>query len=281
MDFISRAVNKVLYEAGKRTYTEYYIKTFAQEDQATAKQYISDLFTLQTAADPAVYFQKRQEFERFEKVCQLKKFKPETRKAANLLNSFGTNGIQNGTYLGYKPQGTKIWNYFPNPFGVFAYFGEQYWVVGACLDLLAQEINSDGFMLKASEGVSEEKLRGYYKQLNELKIEELWVTHAVHMMLYGNFFALPHWGKRTRKLTKYEILYPPRLAPLFNNQDLSIEGYEYAIGKVNRYYPAGDVQKDSSPSLFGRELGAPILLSCVTEIETAMMTMSFNNNVMQ
>ena len=281
MNFISQAVNNMLHKAGKRSYAEYFIKQLAPQDQPTAHKYFKDLYTLETAADPVVYFQKLQEFGRFVEDCKSRTSSPEVRKTFTAGIGIGSSLGGSTNMFGYKPQGTKIWNYFPNPFGVFAYFGEQYWAVGACLDLLRQEINSDGFMLKASEGVSEEKLREYYKKLTELDMDKLWVEHAVHKMLYGNFFALPHRGKRTRALVKYEILYPPRLAPIFNKSDFSIEGYQYSVGLLNRYYDADEIQKDSCASLFGRELGAPVLLSCVTEIETAMMTMSFNNNVMQ
>lgn len=278
MNFISQAVNNVLYKAGRRSYAEFWVKQFPAEYQVEAKQKLQELSTIETAADPAVYFKKLQELGSFADACQTRS---KTLQGQKVLGGPAT-AFQGGTTMfGYKPQGTKIWNFFPNPWGVFAYFGEQYWAVGACLDLLRQEINSDGFMLKASAGVSEEKLRGYYKQLNDLDIDKLWVEHAIHKMLYGNFFALPHYGKRTRRLVRYEILYPPRLAPLFNKSDFTIEGYEYSVGRVNRYYTAKEVQRDSNASLFGRQIGSPILLSCVTEIETAMMTMTFNNNVMQ
>lgn len=255
---------------------EFWVKQFPPQLQPEAKRQLSELTMIETAADPVVYFQKLQELGRFADSCQIKS------KSEKMIGNSVSSIYQGATTMfGYKPQGTKIWNFFPNPWGVFAYFGEQYWAVGACIDLLRQEINSDGFMLKASPGVSEEKLRGYYKQLNELNIDKLWVEHAVHKMLYGNFFGLPHYSKRNRKVVKYEILYPPNLTPKFNKTDMTIEAYVYNIGRVDRVYSPKEVQKDSSASLFGREIGSPILLSCVTEIETAMVTMTFNNNVMQ
>lgn len=124
---------------------EFWVKQFPPQLQPEAKRQLTELTMIETAADPVVYFQKLQELGRFADSCQIKS------KSEKMLGNSITSVYQGATTMfGYKPQGTKIWNFFPNPWGVFAYFGEQYWAVGACIDLLRQEINSDGFMLKAS-----------------------------------------------------------------------------------------------------------------------------------
>jgi hypothetical protein len=270
---ITQMPNEYLHKVGRRSYLEYFVKQLPAEHQGTAKKYFQDLYTLEVAADPTVYFQKLQEFNGF-----IQDVQRHTSKDA--LNG-GSLFRPQGDFFGYKAAGSKIWNYFPNPFGVFAYFNEQYWAVGRCIDLVRETIESDGFALKAAEGVSSEKLKEYYRKLMSLNIEQLWVEQPIHMMMFGNFFALPHFGKKSKGLTKYEILFPPRLMPVFNRITAEIEEYEYTVGRVIRTYPKSEVDHDAGTTLFGKPLGTPPLLSCTVELETALMTMNFNNNVLQ
>lgn len=272
---LSRIANEFLYSMGRRSYAEYFIKQLPPEDQEEGRYYLTQLTNTKEAANPASYFRVLQDFTGFISKCQTKDVGKEVKKAYLFANPQDTG------YFGTRPQGSKIWTFFPNPFGVFAYVAEQYWAVTRCINLVRETVEADGFALKADEGVSEETLIGYYKQLRELDIETLWVEFIAHSMLFNNFFALPHIGKRSRKLKKYEILYPPRLSPKFNNSTYEIEQYEYRIGKIRRYYSVDEVDHAMGASMFGKELGPPSLLSCITEIETALMTMSFNNNMLQ
>lgn len=265
---ITQIPNEYLRSIGKRSYLEYFVNQLEPQYREKAKRYFKELHTLEIASNPTIYFQKMAEFNGFVQQATAKKsldgssmFRPQ------------------GDMFGYRAQGSKIWNYFPNPFGVFAYFDEQYWAVGRCVDLMRETIYSDGFTLKAAKGVSDQKLKEYYKKLLELDMETLWVEQPIHMLMFGNFFALPHYSKK--ELKKYEILYPPRLMPIFNRVTEVIDGYQYTIGRIVRNYDVDKVDHDAGPTLFGKQLGSPPLLSCTTEIETALMTMNFNNNVMQ
>jgi hypothetical protein len=276
MDFLrrfSQVPNEWLRSAGKRSYLEYFVNQLEPSDRPTAKKYFQELYELEVAANPTIYFQKLQEFNGFIQEAA-------TRNSPNKVDkTYMFRG--NPTFFGYRVQGSKIWNYFPNPFGVFSYFAEQYWAVGRCIDLVRETIEADGFALKAGPNVTDEQLNEYYKKLISLDIEKLWVEQPIHMMVFGNFFALPHYGSKSRGLVKYEILYPPRLTPLFNRNTERIDGYEYVMGRLMRRYLTNEVDHEAGPSLFGKALGTPPLLSCVTELETALMTMTFNNNVMQ
>jgi len=270
---ITQIPNEFLYNIGKRSYGEYFIKQLAKQDQPKARKYLESLYDMKIASDPQLFFKKMQEFGSFVEDCKMRSSGLDVKK----------------TYLypaadqafGSRPQGSRIWSFFANPWAVFAYFNEQYWAVGRCLDLVRETILSDGFALKGAEGLSEEKLIEYYKILDKLNINELWTEYIIHMMLYGNFFALPHYGKRSRKVVKYEILYPPRIYPIVSQINDKTEGYEYRIGRIKRYYSVDEVDHSQTPSMQGKDIGPPPLLSCTTEIETALMTMNFNNDAMQ
>jgi len=270
---IGQLPNKLLYNMGKRSYAEYFIKQLNPKDQKKAKQYFKDLSTLDTAADPFVYFKKLGEFGSYITECQ-------ARASGEEVSKFYTFGNNPNTF-GPRPQGSKIWSFFPNPFGVFSYFEENYWAVGRCIDLMRETIRNDGFALKAADGVSQEKLVDYYKQLNDLDIKTLWVEYCIHKALFGNFFGMAHYGKRSRKVVKYEILYPPRLIPVINNNTEEIDSYEYYVGRIRRFYTLEEVDHAMNPTTQGKALGPPPLLSCTVEIETALTTMNFNNDVMQ
>ncbi len=276
---LAQIPNNFLYKYGYRSLAEYKIKQLDPKDQQQGKQYLAKLTTLNNIADPEVGFRVLQEFDKF---CERTNL-AETTKAIKASKTVPSNfySPQDAGYFGTRPQGSKIWSLFANPFGVFAYCDEQYGTVGRCFDLVRETITADGFALKGKEGVSEEKLIEYYKRLSALDIEELWVEFAIHNMAFGNFFALPHYSKRNRVLKKYEILYPPRLYPKFNKATYEIEEYQYTIGRLSMFYDVSEVDHAMHASLFGKQLGPPPLLSCITEIETALMTIAFNNNVMQ
>ena len=62
-----------------------------------------------------------------------------------------------------------------------------------------------------------------------------------------------------------------------NNHD----NYEYYVGRIRRFYTTNEVDHAMNPTTQGKALGPPPLLSCTVEIETALTTMNFNNDVMQ
>lgn len=273
---LSRIPNQFLYKIGKRSYVEYWIKQLPPENQEEGRARLQDLTDTSKVINPVGHFQALQSFNDFVVKCKTKDVGDEIKKTY----SFG-NLNNNTGYFGTNPQGSKIWNLFANPFAVFAYVAEQYWAVGRCIDLVRETIEADGFALQGAPGLSDEKLQEYYKKLKEVNIEELWVEIPIHEMLFGNFFALPHVGKRSRALKKFEILYPPRLYPIFDSITAEITYYDYTIGRIKRRYTKDEVDHLMRSSLWGKQLGPPPLLSCITEIETALMTIGFNNNVLQ
>lgn len=101
MNFISQAVNNVLYKAGRRSYAEFWVKQFPAEYQVQAKQKLQELSTIETAADPAVYFKKLQELGSFADACQTRS---KTLQGQKVLGGPAT-AFQGGTTMfGYKPR---------------------------------------------------------------------------------------------------------------------------------------------------------------------------------
>lgn len=277
MSFINRILqypNKLLYNAGKMAYADYFIRQLPSDARPKAKRYFQELTFLDNqTADPHLYFKKLGEFARMVEDCKPRALGPEVSKF------YYPGGAP--TFFGPRSQGTKIWSFFPNPFQVFSYFQQNYWAVQRCINLIRETVGADGFALKASEGMSEETLMERYKELSKIDIESIYVEFCVHYALFGNFWALPHYGKRSRKLVKYEIMFPPRLQPVLNPVTETIEKYIYYMGRMKREYDVDDLDHAMMPSTDGKVIGPPLLLACTTEIETALMTMTFNNDVMQ
>lgn len=273
---LSRMPNQFLYKIGKRSYVDYWINQLPPEDQQEGRRRLQELTDTTKVTNPVGHFQALQSFNDFLIKCKTKDVGDEVKKTY----TYGT--LQNGNgYFGTTPQGSKIWSLFANPFAVFAYVADQYWAVGRCVDLVRETIEADGFALQGAPGVSPEKLQEYYKKLKAIDIDQLWVEIPIHEMLFGNFFGLPHFSRRNRTLKKFEILYPPRLYPIFDTITAEVKYYDYTIGRLKRRYTVDEVDHLMRPSLWGTQLGPPPLLPCITEIETALMTISFNNNVMQ
>jgi len=276
---ISKTYNSLLYKTGQRSYLEYFIKSYKPEYQGAIKDFFSELSSTEVVKDPAQFYRRGLEFEQFLETINTKKdVQLPVVQADESSKSYILRG--SADMFGYRPSGTKLWNYFANPFGVFAYISEQYWAIRRAIDLIREAVESDGFYLKSIKGTSETRLAEVYKILKNLKVDELRVELIAHLQNYGNAFILPH-RTRTRGIIKLELLLPNKLLPIFDRSTEEIIAWEYTVGRMKITYDVKDILHLKLPSLSSNKIGSPPLVSAITEIETILHAMNLNNTIFQ
>src|SRR5581483_4165978 len=246
--FVSKTWNEFLHNSGRRSEAEYLVKSLKPQLQAEAFNRLVELNSLQTVADPNLYYQKSIEFGKFLE-----------RTGGLDINQNNKSFIIRGSadLFGYRPAGTRIWNYFANPFGVFGYVSEQYPAVRMCIDLIRQTLEGDGFYLVADDGVSPKRLMEVYEILNELKLDFLRTEMICHLQIYGNTWLRPikKGVGAFKKLRELKLLFPTRLLPVFERTTETIIEWEYIQGRIRSIYGKDDLLHLMLPSLQSDQIG--------------------------
>lgn len=174
----------------------------------------------------------------------------------------------------------RIWNHFPNPWGVFAYLAENYWAFQMSLDVFRREIRNDKFLPKYEEGTSKEDVVYFQRMAKRLKIRHNRTEAAIHLKTYGNCWFLPYTNK-AGGLERLELLFPDRMFPLYDDQTDTIIGWEYVRGRKVDRYPVDRLLHLMLPSVKSDQLGSPPAASMVTLMEADMYGDMLNSMVRQ
>lgn len=266
-----------LFKAGIMPKREWLIKSFPNENQEDIRFKVNALTDIRNVSDPNKYFDLVLDLSKSIEQIRTKQgsLPPQLEEA---YKSFIVRG--SADLFGYRPSGTRIWNYFANPFGVFAYIQENYAPVRMCLDLITNEIESDGFLLQGADGVSEKKLLEYYKILKSLNIEQLRSEMIRHIEGFGNVWICPH-KNFLKGVVELEILYPNRVLPVFDRSTEEIVEWEYVVGRTKRIFTKDELLHLKLFSPQGKQIGSPPLVALVTDIEASLSASAYNNMVFQ
>lgn len=190
---------------------------------------------------------------------------------------------QSNDIFGYTPASSHLYDVFPNPFGAYAFIARYHWAVRGALDIIRNEICSDGFYLKTKKGTSKKRLKEVYDLVKALDIPRLRLEMCYQLKLYGNTWLLPHKNRLKTKLPcKIEILSPTRIAPIFDANMNYIIGWSYRVGTVGLKYTTKEVMHLGSYSSDAfRDIGDPPLGPALVDIEADMAASSYNNQVFQ
>jgi hypothetical protein len=271
-----------LFKQGKIPYIQYLIESYPKEYRPALRDYISDLDSTEVAKNPQIWFQKAAKFNDF--LVKNKHLVPDMNNPIHDLQASGNQKsfIIRGSadLFGYRPAGSKLWNYFANPFGVFGYVFEQYWAARKSVDLLREAIIADGFWLEGLKGVGKRQLLQVYKVMKDLDVRNIAVEIAAQHQAYGNVWMLPHHN-RLGGIKKLELLFPGRILPVFDRTTEAVVEWEYIIGRLRLIYAKDELKHLMCPSLQSNQIGSPPLVSAITEIETALAAINLNNNIFQ
>lgn len=253
---------------------ENFVKSLPADYQATGFRMLQELHRANT--DPTQFGLKVAEFTSFLKHAY------GLPQSVTFDKAFNNVPMMQGSseLYGFKPAGTKLWQYFPNPFEVYTYVAEHHNAVRQCIDLIRQAIEEDGFYLIASKGTKDVDLQRAYDLLQKFNVEELRVELAIHLQLFGNAWIEPvAIDGRVRNLKRLKLLYPCHLIPVFDRDDAQVKAYVYEEGRKRTVYSKDDLLHLMLPGIDTDQLGSPPLTSAITLIETAFHAANFNNTI--
>lgn len=181
----------------------------------------------------------------------------------------------------YRPACARIWNYFPNPFGVFSYIGENHWAARRALDVIRREIGHNGYDLWWAQDAPKERVQFINKFISDYNLGQLMIEIAIHLKAFGNcwFVVIKNEADGVMSI---ELLYPDRLYPIYNKLRQRIIGWEYVLRNGNSIVLLdSQVEHISIPSIMGKEIGSPPLSPMVCMIEADLYSDILNNMVQQ
>jgi hypothetical protein len=186
-------------------------------------------------------------------------------------------------FLSFRPASATIWNYFPNPMGVFAYLAENYWAFSISLGVWRREIDTDTFQLKPlqQEGANKAEVDRARRDSNRLGLKALRTEAAIHLKTYGNCYILPV-RNGAKGLKELELLYPERMEPIYDRENSRIVGWIYDRGLNNKeIIPSSKLLHLKLPSVRGSQLGVPPTACMILMAEMDMKGDQLNNVVRQ
>lgn len=187
-----------------------------------------------------------------------------------------------GDVYGYRPAMARLYSLFQNnPLAIYAFIARHHWAVRSCLQVIRDELNNDGYQLRAAKGTSKKRVREVYRQLKEMKIFDLRIDIACHIKLFGNAWLLPHKNLLGAPGV-LELLAPPKLMPIIDPITDQIIGWEYTVGRTTTAYPLDKVYQLWEYTVDNyKHIGDPCLMPAILAIEADLSADSFNNQMFQ
>jgi hypothetical protein len=180
--------------------------------------------------------------------------------------------------FGYKPQGTKFFDLFPNPFAVFGYLADNHWAFKSCRDEYYKAVSADGFLLIGADTPRQKEVASILRHYN---IEELRLNLVDHCKVFGNAWVRPREGM-FNNVKDLELVPPHRIFPIMDQAKEKIIAWELSNGLTNQVLTKDEVKHlVYKPALRNPDIGMPPVSCMLVDIEADMQASIWNNMVFQ